>query len=424
MSLPSPVVFVPGIMGSALRDEYPVSPEPVWTVLRAAIKSYERITLHPDNLRYEVREPARVVKDQVFGLFYEEIIEELRHNLSMSPDAPVPVFPFAYDWRQPLVDTQRQLADFIEEVAERTALLRHYHADAYDGKQGKVSLVGHSMGGLVIGGYLMAHGNERVDKIATLASPFRGSIEAIAKTAIGVGGFSIGSGGSREREAARVTPSLYHLLPSFEKAVMDASGSEADIYLPRNWQPGVIATIQSFVERYSLSGGTDGARATEILKGMLDQAWRHRSSLERLRLEDTRDWLCIVGVGSRTRLRVSLVPDANAQPRFEIGEPIDEWDATAPSIRTGDGTVPFVGARCAFIPEEEVVCVEPGDFGPFEFKDKLINQLGFHSAIPNMNAAQRMVANHLMGRRTAPGVGRPSPSIQPGEWSPPWQEPR
>jgi hypothetical protein len=68
-------------------------------VAKAALKSYERITLHPDDLRYEMKEPARVVKDQVFELFYNEIIEELRHNLSPGPEKTVPVFPFAYDWR-------------------------------------------------------------------------------------------------------------------------------------------------------------------------------------------------------------------------------------------------------------------------------------------------------------------------------------
>ena len=30
-NLPCPTIFLPGIMGSALRDEYPVSPETVWS---------------------------------------------------------------------------------------------------------------------------------------------------------------------------------------------------------------------------------------------------------------------------------------------------------------------------------------------------------------------------------------------------------
>ncbi len=418
MPLPPPVIFVPGIMGSSLRDEYPVSPDSVWNVARAVVKSYERITLHPDNPRYEMIEPARVVKDQVFTLFYEEIIEELRHNLATSPDEPVPVFPFAYDWRQPLADTQSQLADFIEEVVERTRLLRHYHQDGYTAEEGKVSLVGHSMGGLVIGGYIKAKGMDRVEKVATLASPFRGSLEAIAKTAIGVGGFSLGSGGSREREAARITPALYHLLPSFEDAVIAAPGLERDIFLPAAWQPGVLDTLALFIQRHGLDDSDPKEQATRLLARLLDQAWKHRTSLERLRLADSRRWLCIAGVGAPTRLGVDIQADAGGKPFFNLGEPADAWKADEPSAATGDNTVPFPGARCAFIPEEQVVCVSPSDFGLFEFKDRLISNLGFHGAIPNMNLAQRLVTAHLLGRPAAKG-GSPSPLIQAQAWDPP-----
>lgn len=419
MNLPSPVIFIPGIMGSALRDEYPVSPEPVWSVLRAALKSYERITLHPNDLRYEVIEPARVTKDQVFSLFYEEIIEELRHNLSPSPDRPVPVFPFAYDWRQPLADTQRNLADFIEEVVNRTALMKHYHQGGYTAKQGKVSLVGHSMGGLVIGGYIHKAGMERIDKVATLASPFRGSIEAIAKTAIGIGGFSLGSGGSREREAARLTPALYHLLPSFKDAVVEMDGRNRDIFLPENWQKGIIDTIALFIERHATMPADPGSQAEKVLKAMLDTAWRHRASLNRLQLPDSRKWLCIVGVGCKTRQKVTLVPDADSRPRFEIEAESNQWTRETPDRMTGDGTVPFHGARCGFIPDDEVVCVSPDDFGMFEFKDRLMGELGFHSAIPGMNLAHRLVADHLLGQSARAKGGHPCPGVPREKWNPP-----
>jgi len=90
---PNPVIFVPGIMGSALRDEYPVSPETVWSPFKLLVKAYDRVTPHPSDTRYEVQEPARVVADQVFDIIYSEFIEELRHNLSFRADEPVPVFP-------------------------------------------------------------------------------------------------------------------------------------------------------------------------------------------------------------------------------------------------------------------------------------------------------------------------------------------
>src|SRR4051812_31677098 len=101
-----PVIVIPGITASTLRDEYSVTLDPVWTILQ---KRYDRIILHPDDLRYEGLEPGRVRADQLFELPYSDLIGELRHNLTQREDAPVPVFPFAYDWRLPLALVQHQL---------------------------------------------------------------------------------------------------------------------------------------------------------------------------------------------------------------------------------------------------------------------------------------------------------------------------
>lgn len=57
MTLPYPTIVVPGITASYLTDEYPLPPDTVWRVLT---KEYERIALHPNDLRYEAMGPARV----------------------------------------------------------------------------------------------------------------------------------------------------------------------------------------------------------------------------------------------------------------------------------------------------------------------------------------------------------------------------
>src|SRR5438477_9153764 len=103
-TMPNPVIVVPGIIANYLRDDYPLPPETVWEVLEGS-KQYERVSLHPDNRRYEAIEPARVGPGQLYEVAYRELIEELRHNLTLRPDQPVPVFPFSYDWRQPLTAT-------------------------------------------------------------------------------------------------------------------------------------------------------------------------------------------------------------------------------------------------------------------------------------------------------------------------------
>jgi hypothetical protein len=128
MALIDPVILIPGITAVYLRDQYPLPPEYVWTVLR---KEYERVALHPNDLRYEVEEPSRLKPDQLYEIAYKEIVEELRYNLRSREDRPVPVYPFSYDWRMRLDDIQDQLDDFVEEVIDRTKILKHYHQAGY-----------------------------------------------------------------------------------------------------------------------------------------------------------------------------------------------------------------------------------------------------------------------------------------------------
>lgn len=201
-------------------------------------------------------------------------------------------------------------------MIERTSLLRHYNKQGYNVANGRVNLVGHSMGGLIIAGFVQQHGLGKIDKVVTLASPFRGSIESITKTTLGGGGFSSTSGGSREREAARLTPALYHLLPSYDGAVKPV---KRDVYLPENWQHGIVWTLAGFIERNSLllKESDPKKRETEsynlaegLLTKILDDAWEHRSSLEKLRLPYPKRWLSIVGVGAKTRVHVKITADS------------------------------------------------------------------------------------------------------------------
>jgi len=414
---PDPVIFVAGIKGSALRDEYPVDPETVWSVLRAVVKSYDRITLHPYNTRFEAQEPARVVRDQVFGMFYAEFIEELRHNLAMDPDEPVPVYPFAYDWRQPLAVIQSQFEAFVEEVIERTSLMPHYNRTGYNRKSGRVNLVGHSMGGLIIGGYVAKAGLQRVNRIATIATPFRGSLEAVAITT--TGNSSLNAGGSREREAARVTPSLYHLLPSYEGAV---AGEASDVlFNSGRWQNSILATLKSFIDRYQLPKEAP-LEAETVLASMLVQARAHRESLERLKLPDAKRWLCIAGVNAKTRIGMSISKGADGRTWFDVEEEVDEFEKgkTAKTrTRTGDGTVPYAGAQCAFVPKNQIICVTPGDYGFFEIKDRILDNIGLHANLPNMNLVQRLVVSHFLQKPQGDLGGCPGPDVLAKDWDPP-----
>ena len=430
----SPVILVPGITASVLHDEYELPPEAVWTT--ALKRRYERITLHPltlharDHPPYELHEPARVAPRGPFPLIYEDLIEELRDGLSEDQHGPVPVFPFGYDWRMPLDHTEARLAAFVGEVIERTLLLPHYRHDSGYLDHPTVSLIGHSMGGLIIAGYIQGHSGLRVDKVVTLGSPFRGSYEAVLKLATGTGDFGDDSGKARERTMARLTPALYHLLPSFGGLDGDG-GLQTDVFHPDAWQPSVVRTIEQQVSSWGVSG-------PELFRAMLDQARAHRDRISTLQLHDPHDstspphqvarddWLAIAGVDAETRVGLRVEYDENGKPRFLLSsaERRNHWDAddADPTNRrhTGDGTVPLTAAIPPFLDESRLVCVTPGDFGYWELRDRALSGLaGFHGLLPKMNMLHRLILRFLLHKGDPYGStwGRRLPGVE--VWNPP-----
>ena len=440
----SPVIVIPGITASDLHDEYELPPEAVWsTVLK---RRYDRVTLHPEDQRYELREPARVMPRGPFPLIYENLIEELRDGLSEDRPGPVPVFPFGYDWRMPLDATEEQLAAFVGEVIDRTLLMRHYRRDEAFRENPTVSLIGHSMGGLIIAGYIQRNAGRYVDKVVTLGTPFHGSFEAILKVATGTSELGDDSGKARERRMARMTPALYHLLPESAGLVGGRAGLAVNFFRPEAWQPNVVRMIEAQVSGRDVTGEL-------LFRRMLGEAQAHRERISGLQLGDAGkssrsrapedagaspehasgprrdaisrdDWLAIVGVDSKTRVGLRVVPDENGAPRFDLrsAERRNEWDSDVKGDRrdTGDGTVPLAGAIPSFLDESRVVCVTPGDFGYWEIRDRaLATAAGFHGLLPKMNMLHRLILRFLLERRDPYGStwGRRLPGVP--EWNPP-----
>ncbi len=429
MPLSNPVIFVPGITATYLRDQYPLPPELVWSVMT---KNYARATLHPNNLQYEAQEPARLVPDQLYEIAYEEIIEELRYNLRASEEDIVPVYPFGYDWRQPLNVIEGQLDAFIDEVIERTKLMRNYYAEDYQSAP-KVNLVGHSMGGLIIAGYLEGNGAAKVDKVVSLASPFQGSFETVIKVTTGTANLGTEPPSSREREAARLTPALYHLIPSFRSGLEVGPGLPSNLFDPGIWQPSIIETIKEFIRLHGTVPRPPrreiARQAEELFKGLLDAARKHRRRLDRLKLDqvgmDQTDWLCVVGVDAVTRVKLQVVK-VGGKPNFAFrsSDRMNNWTEGDDAERrlTGDGTVPFEGAVPKFLPYESLICVTPDDYGYWEVADRTTTALaGFHGILPNMNMLHRLIVRHFTGRPDRHGNtwGRPAPGVSPSAWNPP-----
>jgi len=424
VALTAPVIFIPGITATVLRDEYPVKPDTVWSAMIA--KDYDRIMMHPDNLRYEAKEPARVKADSIFDLTYRELIDELRYNLSERADEPVPVFPFIYDWRMPLEAVEEQLAVFVTEVIERTKLLKHYYQAGYH-QNPTVNLVGHSMGGLLITGYLERYKNKApISKVITIGTPYKGSYEAILKLSTGTADLGMSQPSSREREAARVTPSLYYLLPTCGGIHVD-DGLSQDVFTKEFWQSSILQTMKEFVRLHGVGVMDPAKQAEEIFTSLLQNAKQNRARLEQFQLKHAglkeTDWLCIVGADQVTRCGMSVEKSANG-PTFVLksSDRLNNWQSDHPEERilTGDGTVPFLAALPNFIRQERVVCVTPDDFGYWETSNRVLNSVvNLHSMLANMNLVHRLSARFLSGRTDDRGNtwGRRVPGVK--KWNPP-----
>ena len=423
-----PVIVIPGITGTYLRDEYPLPADRVWGLLE---HDYARVALHPDDPRFEALEPARVRPDGVFEVAYKELIQELRYNLCPTEEEPVPVFPFGYDWRLPLEIIERQLADFVDEVIDRTKLIRHYAEKNY-GDNPTVNLIGHSMGGLIITGYLDKRKTDaRVSKVTTLATPYKGSFEAVIKIATGTANLGADSPQSREREAARLTSSLYHLLPDIKDALeVDDPNFPTSLFDPGLWQHNVIKSVLAYVQK-RMAALDEEAKAQELFAKFLEAARAYRDRIDNFDLSQTNlhkeDWLCVVGVNSATRVRMRI-SNTNGAPLFDLSSKyrLNQWRAKGTKQSewrwTGDGTVPFEAALPNFLDLENIVCVTPDDYGYWEVQDKLAAGVaGFHGIICNMDMLHRMIVRHFTGRPDIGGNtwGYPAPEVSTKNWKPP-----
>ena len=230
------------------------------------------------------------------------------------------VVEYPYDWRQPLEASEDRLEAFIDEVQNRTALMRHYAGSPWK-KTRKVNLVGHSMGGLMIAGLLARKPDvaKRIGKVATIGTPYQGSVEAIAKICMGTSTLGADGSSSREREAARMTPSLYYLLPSFKGAV---EKDAVNLFDAGSWQLGVLETLKRYLNTYSVKfeGNASIVQARALLTEMLEPAEAHRKRIEAVGGVPgdlgADNWLAIAGIGAETRTSVGAGKTPEGNPFF------------------------------------------------------------------------------------------------------------
>ncbi|MGP5073552.1 lipase/acyltransferase domain-containing protein [Arthrobacter rhombi] len=212
------VIVVPGIMGSELKE----GERTVWGArsLRWYFDHWKEHQFGPLLLTEDEREgkfgrirPTALLSSPAFfpkfGAVnpYTGLVARLRRE-SVNSEA---IAEFPYDWRLPVAQNAKLLAQFIEVHAAawraHPALLEHLAV--FPGTSTKVVVVAHSMGGLIA-----RHAAERVhvDRIVALGTPWQGSLMSLSAMSTGQLEklpFSAGA----VRNLALSIPGMYDMLP-------------------------------------------------------------------------------------------------------------------------------------------------------------------------------------------------------------------
>ncbi|SOD91460.1 hypothetical protein [Streptomyces sp. Ag109_G2-15] len=234
------VVFVPGVMGSVLRDG---DGRDVWNLslgvggrLAAGIEHFfERMAL-PPGLGNEAPDgpyaltPAGLLREpRIYpGLLPHVAYRELARHLGELAEGRVAVFP--YDWRLSNRHSAALLKEFVGRELQRWSEERRA---AGDEEEPRVVFVCHSMGGLVTRYYLeVLGGRETARSLVTIGTPYSGAVKAVRILTGTLSGRKLLGIGTRLREAlvtaARTMPSVHQLLPTYQCVTDHAAGTRLD----------------------------------------------------------------------------------------------------------------------------------------------------------------------------------------------------
>jgi Lecithin:cholesterol acyltransferase len=373
------VVVVPGILGSRLaaadgREVWGTSGRAIWGAIRSFGGVVKDLRL-PSDLGDDGAGDGIVPVGLMPGVHalpnvgwpvegYSGLLGWLEGNFSLRRALPgdrggaVNLVAFAYDWRLSNRYNARRLEAVVDEALGR------WRESAPHRAQARVTFLCHSMGGLIVRYWAEVLGGfEVTDRIITLGTPHRGSLDGLMTL---VGGMRLGRGrlSLDLTDFARSLPSLYQLAPDY--ACIESAGG---LLYPREFAglPGVDGNLLE-----------DGGRFHAEIR---EAARRNGPAAARC--------LPIVGVRQPTATTARVEGD-----RLVALDTIDGED------EGGDGRVPQLSGS----PGDGASALRPV-FRPAEQHGSLQNNTGVRDAVwtelaPNPPYKRGSGAHHQLGVRT------------------------
>ncbi len=247
----SAVIVIPGYYGTRLTNE--TNGNLVFISLGQALFGSQTLTLPIPGLSLQETlnlAPSSILDEvTVIPLFYSiNVYRSLLDQLDLSSNKSRQVIPFAYDWRRDLMEAVRDLDALIHRLKE-------------EGKT-DISIVAHSMGGL-IASYYLRHGTQTIDSaietwegaeslqsVIMAGVPYLGVMHSLRNMNYGV---NVGLNSSLlSAEAYSSFPSTYYTLPiseSDELLTLEGEPLRGIIRNAAHWRQaewGLLNTSQAF----------------------------------------------------------------------------------------------------------------------------------------------------------------------------------
>jgi len=211
----TPVIFVPGTMGSELW----LGSQKVWPNVNFLLKHPElfRYTedtqLKPKGILNEMVIVPNLISFDQYNLLGDYLVEELGYEREKN------FIEFAYDWRQDVRQSARDLARFI---------------DGWDAGS-PITLIAHSLGTLVSRYYVeLLGGKKKVGRLLLIGGPHQGVPKIAANLLTGVDLLPFGLMGKKLTEIIETFPSCYQILPLYPCAT-DQNGNSINFMEDESW---------------------------------------------------------------------------------------------------------------------------------------------------------------------------------------------
>lgn len=286
----SSVAFIPGIQGSGLMEgETSLWPPRIWG------DDIPRLALTDEGESVNDITVSGILGDFYGASIYSGFINYLNRLTEDSSSGVTEWRALAYDWRFP---PERILADGVRTSDGVVDLIEEIRALAENSNTGKVTIVGHSMGGLMgkaLINELMQRGEEHlIDAFVMVGSPQLGTPQGAAALLHGhdqgvPGGYFLPGiivNPESARTIAQNMASAYNLMPSarYFSEVGDAPITFSNAPFTQGWRDAWGTTVDSYAEFKQFITGTGVPRTNPTNELLIPEV------LDGTRVQDAEDF--------------------------------------------------------------------------------------------------------------------------------------